>query len=211
MRQANDPSCRWNYQSHSAYPTAMKQAINNLFSSALNQPDFVRNNCSYPSRIHKKLFESLTDSNNTHLAGNYRGSVLDCLVDANVVFGSLSGVPAMFVLQRMERYTQFAKTNFTRLKTSYQSTDRGRFQLLCAIATSTMFHEMITIHPFVDGNGHVARAIVALTWLAFGYAVGGWVIDPRPTSFPYLDFLKEWDNGNRDPLIQHMLGALVKA
>lgn len=209
MRRATDPSCQWDYKSHGNYPAAMHQAISDLFRDSLNQPDLSKNYCSDPRTIHGALFKNLTDANNTHFAGNYRGSALDCLVDAEVTFGAKIGAPAMYVLQRMSRYRQFTKTSFTRLVRSYGTVDDSRFRLLCATAAGTMFHELVSIHPFWDGNGHAARAVVALTWLSYGYLVGGWVIDPRPTSFPYLDYLREWDRGNRDPLIQHMLGALV--
>lgn len=188
----------------------MTAAIAAIFRSAVNQPQHSKDFCSDPRKIHRPLFEPLTDASNSQMAGNYRGSALDCLVDAEVTFGVRNGVPAMYVLQRMSRYEQFAKTSFTRLRRSIEAVDGGRFRLLCATAAGSMFHELISIHPFWDGNGHAARAVVALTWIAYGYSIGGWLIDPRPTGFPYIEYLREWDRGNRDPLIRHMLDALVR-
>ncbi len=76
------------------------------------------------------------------------------------------------------------------------------------VTAAWLHHRFIQIHPFQDGNGRVARALVLLILLRHDYAP--LVIDRRRRD-DYLDALDEANAGDLAPLVRLFAGAEITA
>jgi Fic family protein len=61
-----------------------------------------------------------------------------------------------------------------------------------------VFVAILTIHPFANGNGHIARSLLWAILIHFGYAVPAWTIDPRPPFSEYASMIEAHRRGNVD-------------
>lgn len=66
------------------------------------------------------------------------------------------------------------------------------------VRAAWLHHRFISIHPFDDGNGRVARALVLLELLRGQYAP---LVVDRTTRDTYIKALEEANDGNLDPLV----------
>jgi hypothetical protein len=71
------------------------------------------------------------------------------------------------------------------------------------------FVAILTIHPFANGNGHVARSLLWAILIHFGYAVPAWTIDPRPPFPEYASMIAAHRRGNVDLLERFVISALA--
>ena len=58
--------------------------------------------------------------------------------------------------------------------------------------------ELVSIHPFIDGNGRISRLVMNLTLIKEGYPV---IIIPPILRSGYLDCLRLSDTGNATPFL----------
>ena len=68
--------------------------------------------------------------------------------------------------------------------------------------------ELVTIHPFIDGNGRVARLIMNLALLQAGYPLA---IIPPVLRRDYLDTLNKIHRGNDVPFINFIAGVCYES
>jgi Fic family protein len=73
------------------------------------------------------------------------------------------------------------------------------------------FVTFLTVHPYADGNGHTARALLWLLLFRFGYVPSGWTIEPRPSILDYGTLIAQHRRGIRDPLEQYVLKRISLA
>jgi Fic/DOC family len=85
------------------------------------------------------------------------------------------------------------------------------YYLICLVQVIChAFVRFLTIHPYVDGNGHVARALLNLALFRFGFVAKGWPIDPRPAFPEYPEMIAHHRRGQRDYLEQFVLSCLYR-
>ena len=120
-------------------------------------------------------------------AGSYRK-------DSNMITGSSYATPDAFLVQQM----MTDQSDYVRAVTS--SDDRiSEFPLFRAAAAHTWF---VQIHPFPDGNGRTARALMNLVLRRNGYPPCIILEDDR---LRYIDSLEHsWENGDLSLLIELM-------
>jgi fido (protein-threonine AMPylation protein) len=130
-----------------------------------------------PRVLHKLLFEQFTPPNFAEYAGTYRGTPgtsLEGRVAAakSVVDGEVyKFVPPSDVLQYMDAMAANV-AEFVKEASDHQ-------QRLTAL--SWQFAWIGKIHPFLDGNGHLQRALFAALALELGYELSSrFAIHPRP-------------------------------
>jgi Fic family protein len=74
------------------------------------------------------------------------------------------------------------------------------------------FVAFLTVHPYADGNGHTARALLWIVLMRFGYVPNEWTIEPRPLTAPdYSTMIAEHRRGRPEPLEQYVLTRLSLA
>lgn len=71
-------------------------------------------------------------------------------------------------------------------------------------------HEtFLRIHPYANGNGHLARTIVWMILARYGFWPKDWPVEPRSTDPGYIPALIQFRDGDREPLIEFMLKRLI--
>jgi len=77
------------------------------------------------------------------------------------------------------------------------------------IYAATLHKELVTIHPFVDGNGRTARLVMNLALLQLGYVV---TIIPPIYRLQYIDTLKQSQcSGNDIPFFELIASAVYES
>jgi len=73
---------------------------------------------------------------------------------------------------------------------------------------SALIHlRLVSIHPFIDGNGRVARLLMNLALLQTGYVI---TIIPPVMRREYLDSLKASNLGDDRPFIKLITGMVYE-
>jgi fido (protein-threonine AMPylation protein) len=161
--------------------------------------------------IHLTLFTGLTPHGFDYYAGNYRGSHHICLktYEVKIVGDSLVGTKAAKVKSEIERLGKLIVSSVDKIDKALGEqirpmTPAQRTVAVVKLACSA-FVSFLTVHPYADGNGHTARALLWLLLFRFGYVPSGWTIDPRPSIPDYGALIAQHRRGVRDPLEQYVL------
>jgi fido (protein-threonine AMPylation protein) len=66
-----------------------------------------------------------------------------------------------------------------------------------AQAACILLELFLRIHPYANGNGHMARAIVIALLARYNYRVRNWTVDPRPDyPVPYVRMILAQRSGD---------------
>ncbi len=169
----------WQAHKSADYDATMTERCSDLLAEIVSDRARRQAILCDPRDLHSELFASFAPPKHNEYAGSYRGTQGTSLADRRVSAGSLlepggeyefcqpSEVPA-----RMDRLLQQTRS----LLDDTTADDFGKL-----IALAYTFCWFGKIHPFLDGNGHVQRAIFAAMATEFGYALSArFVIHPRP-------------------------------
>lgn len=159
--------------------------------------------------LHKDLFGELLYSQGRPIAGVYRGENGTLLENRRVVVrhykrstasksvSSDFGAPPHLVKQEMARLADYIHRH---AKNDVEPD-------LAIWVMSKVFHDFLKIHPYPDGNGHIARILMVLLAETYGMHVSSnWTIHTRPydrggsiciqnySAYPDLlcQYLKKW-------------------
>lgn len=169
------------WQAHEApdYDRTMKAKCDNLLNDIISSPARRRAVLDDPRVIHCELFASYVPAGFVEYAGTYRGSTGTTLV-ARVLESSSQLKPGTSypfcssgeVPERMKQLIEI-------ISEALKSDRASDYQQLLTLAY--IFCWFGKIHPFLDGNGHVQRAIFAAMATEFGYPLSvRFSIHPRP-------------------------------
>jgi fido (protein-threonine AMPylation protein) len=167
--------------------------------------------------IHKQLFSDLTPIGHEYYAGTYRGSHQKCLRNYNVEIrtDTLVGAPAPKVFELITRFGT-AIVNATAaidnaLRSADNPIDPAERMIAVVRVACDAFVRFLTIHPFADGNGHTARALLWIILVRFDYVPDKWTIEPRPGIPEYGESIAKHRRGDTAPLEQFVLGSISPA
>lgn len=166
--------------------------------------------------IHGQFFKDLTPPKHPYFAGHYRGEEYRCLKYYNVQVGSDSslGTHAQLVAAEMQAYSLRAKGLLAMLdkkgSTLANDVEKGRHLLMVVGAACRLFDELLIIHPYANGNGHMARFVIWSVLCRYRYYPVRWTIEPRPATSPdYIELITKHRRGIKDPLMKHILSCLA--
>ena len=165
--------------------------------------------------IHQQLFCRLVHPTMAYLAGHYRGENFKCLrfrpvgVAANPMVGS----PPEVVGLHLKEFRKHVKATLRGLDALMELPDakvRPKEKLKCLVAAAcSLFSQFLLIHPYANGNGHIAR--IMLTWILarFGYWLSEFPIDPRPKEPDYSEAVLRYQSGDFDALESLVLLSII--
>lgn len=160
--------------------------------------------------IHKRLFSKLAPPDLPHFAGNYRGADLLCLRDYEVTVGSTQGYQAKNVSKAMSHLATIIQDSISDLDTIFGAQLADLQQLYALVSVSAdLFTYFNIIHPYANGNGHIARFIVWAILGRYQYWVRDWPIEPRPADPPYSGLVRQSIAGDIQPLQKFILSRLI--
>jgi fido (protein-threonine AMPylation protein) len=163
--------------------------------------------------VHSEMFFGLTPPNCGYYAGNYRGSNLPCLqaFPVGVPGDSRVGAPPSVVQGAMDMLGMSLDSAIQSLDQFAASADGVATEVLLRSVriAARLFHEFLTIHPYANGNGHMARFLVWLVLLRYGQRPHRWPIEPRPSSPAYVPAIYAARRGSPSDLEKLILQSIL--
>jgi fido (protein-threonine AMPylation protein) len=150
-----------------------------LLAQIISDPARRRDILADPRNLHRELFASFAPLGHDEYAGTYRGTPSTALASRRISSESLREPAGQYefclpgkVPARINRSLEHTHALLVDTKVD----DYGKL-----VGLAYTFCWFGKIHPFLDGNGHVQRAIFAAMATDFGYPLSPrFVIDPRP-------------------------------
>jgi len=165
---------------------------------------------------HTRMFHDLSPQGHEYYVGHYRGENFRCLQYYTVgIMGDPSvGLDPTLVTGRMGQFERLVRGGLAALDQASQLPRvqvSGQQKLLCALAFACRVFELfLRIHPYANGNGHMARFIVWAILGRYGYWPYRWPIEPRPSDPPYTDLIKRYRAGIHAPLEIYILHCIQR-
>jgi hypothetical protein len=159
---------------------------------------------------HLRIFSELVPLECNYYAGHYRGEAFHCLRSylVGVQGDHRVGAPPGAVGFLMAELKSAVRSNVLALDDNVFLSEKDKLRYIVMLACRVFVH-FLTIHPYVNGNGHIGRLVVWSIMGRYGYWPRRWPIDPRPANPPYLQLIVRYRNGEREPLEMYMLQMLA--
>jgi hypothetical protein len=205
----------WDYASHPDVGNLLPQRCHALLVWLRAKPRDSAKLCSDTRRSHAKMFTGLTPDSCPYMAGHYRGENFRCLKYLNVQIPADPRVGAPYdVVDGATRHLAFIITDgIGILDGAWPVPDAqlSRSQKIHYVVTFAcrVFVDFLTVHPYANGNGHIARFII---WGVLGhYQIWPrrWPVNDRPPDPPYSGLITLYRNGQHDPLEQFVLKCIL--
>lgn len=169
----------WQAHRASNYDLEMTARCTSLLNDIISGPNSRQGILADPRNLHRDLFAAFTPPQGADYAGTYRGTPGTALADRRISAESQLELSTDFefclpgeVPARMRELLN----NTRSLLADTKADDYGKL-----IALTYTFCWFGKIHPFLDGNGHVQRAIFAAMASEFGYPLSSrFALHPRP-------------------------------
>jgi fido (protein-threonine AMPylation protein) len=172
--------------------------------------------CRDTRPVHKQLFSGLTPKSCPYFAGNYRGDGrFLCLIDFEIVVlgDPLVGTKSREVPAELRSFGEqitAAIHTLDELLAPGAGTpmDPALRAAACAKLGCDAFVGFLTVHPYVNGNGHAARTLLFVILRHYGYAPAQWTVDPRPPFPNYPEMIYQYRRGVTEPLLKFVLSCM---
>ena len=169
------------WQAHLArgYDGAMTARCDGLLAEIVADPGRRKAIMADPRDLHRELFASFTLADYPEYAGTYRGTADTLLAGRRMSAGSQIDLgvvyefcPAREVPWRMKGLG---------INTASVLNEPNLDDYCKLLALTHTFCRFGKIHPFLDGNGHVQRAVFAVMATEFGFPLSPrFAVHPRP-------------------------------
>lgn len=208
------PGCpAWQYRNHPDCGHLLPAATAVLLTGIQSGNYPVENSGRDTRPIHRQLFAGLEPAGHPYYVGNYRGWHKKCLRNYEVNVGDpLACAKAAVVLREIsqlgEAIVRAVEAIERALESSSATIDPSQRTVAVVRVACDALVRFLTVHPYADGNGHVARALLWIILFRFGYKPDRWTIEPRPAVPTYVEMLSQHRRGKVDPLEQFVLSCI---
>ena len=205
----------WEYRDHSGSSGAIRRQLQRILVHFRSVGSDTLGVVSDTRGLHRQLFKELTPNGHNYYAGNYRGSDFRCLKFYPV---SVQGDPRVGYLAEdvhaaMRRLFDVVRLGIVGLNESFAlpnaKLSRQTKLHFLVVLVSRMFVQFLTIHPYVNGNGHIARRMVWALLGRFGYWPKQWPIEPRTTEPEYVSTIRAYRSGQPQHLEHYILKCIA--
>ena len=162
---------------------------------------------------HGEMFADLAPPEAPYYAGHYRGEPFLCLrhyrveVKGDARVGSAPGL----VPKQMQDVAEQVDRVLAALDSASDAPGiepETKVQYIVAVACRFM-EALHRVHPYANGNGHMARLVVWAITGRYGYWPVGLSVDPRPRDPSYISLIDRYRNGDPQPLEEYVLKQLA--
>jgi hypothetical protein len=164
---------------------------------------------------HQQLFSRLIHPQMDYLAGHYRGENFKCLRyrPARIAGNPLVGSPPETVAIDLKEFVKHVRSAVKGLDAvvmlpNSQLSEKEKLKYLVA-ASCSVFCEFLLIHPYANGNGHIARTMLVWMLARYGYWIKQFPIEPRPKEPEYSTAIMMHQSGKPEPLENLVLMAII--
>lgn len=163
---------------------------------------------------HGELFEGLTPIRCEYFAGHYRGEQFRCLLHYQVGVRNdpRVGSQPRRVAEEMSGLGSVIRSYIDDLDRRHRlpnSQCSPLLKLRSAVAVAAyVFERFLCIHPYANGNGHVARFVLWAVLVRYRYFPYSWRIHPRPDHPDYGRLIVSYRDGNPIPLQAELLRSI---
>lgn len=206
----------WEYKDHPKRKKLLTKRQREILTALLAGTFDIHGITDDSRPVHRDLFEGLTPPKHGYYAGNYRGSNFHCLLQYEICIQGdpKVGVKASSVATAMQLFSAELRRAIERLdiqlvKLGVLISPAYRMAITAQLVCHA-FVSYLTIHPFANGNGHVARVLMFSVLSRFNYYPEHWSIEPQP-QFQNLDYgqlIFEFRRGNRTPFETFLVTCL---
>ena len=179
----------WQAHLASGYDGAMTARCDRLLAEIVVDPSRRKAIMADPRDLHRELFASFTPASHPEYAGTYRGTPDTALADVRMSAGSQIDPEVVYEFcpprEVPWRMKELGMNTYSLLNEPNQDDsllnepNQDDYDKLIALAYT--FCRFGKIHPFLDGNGHVQRAVFAVMATEFGFPLSPrFVIHSRP-------------------------------
>lgn len=169
------------WQAHAArgYDGAMTARCDQLLADIVADSGHRKAILADPRDLHRELFVDFTPAGYPEYAGTYRGTPNTVLADRTASAESQIDPGEEYEFCKPGEVALRMTELLTNTAALLEETDEEDYGKLLALAYS--FCCFGRIHPFLDGNGHVQRAVLAAMAAEFGFPLSPrFAIHPRP-------------------------------
>ncbi len=158
---------------------------------------------------HAFQYKDLTPPNQEYMAGNYRGSPYVCLVDSIVTIDGYFGSNPADVDADMREFHDALAIAVEVLREQKDSasptlTEVEYMDLLVALV-ARFYVWLLRIHPYENGNGHMARLLGFVMCLKSGRRPKAWPLHKRS---PFGNMVSAYREGATDEMEEAVLTAI---
>ncbi|MEM9447826.1 MAG: Fic family protein [Cyanobacteria bacterium P01_E01_bin.6] len=193
----------WEYKDYPQCQRVLLEKTNSLYRSLWRNELDIKQVLVDTRSIHQHLFSELTPLNLEFVAGHYRGEDYEELKNWHVgIKGNrLVGCPPELVIQVMGMFRQRINNGLSLLDEICQTKNYSERLKATNLFACETFVKMTQIHPYVNGNGHIARFMLIAVFKQYGFTVKNFPIDPRPKDSRYIEFLRLYEQGDKKPFL----------
>lgn len=201
----------WEYRNHSRCNVVLTTQIDSILQRLREGSLDIEKFLTDTRPAHQFLFRDLTPDGHKYFAGHYRGENFPILKDYQVsVQGSSTvGCSAELVAKAMSGFSQTVQKGLANLDYLHQADFSVGHKLRKSVDFScAAFVKFTQIHPYANGNGHIARLMLVSALKRYGYSIKNFPVDPRPVDPPYTLLIREYEKGNREGLLSWIMQLL---
>lgn len=205
----------WEYRDHPSSSRLIVEKLQSVFIHLRSPRVETLGVVSDTRKLHRQLFSVLTPNGYDYYAGNYRGSDFRCLEYCSVrIQGDLRvGYRPEDVAPAMNRFKEVLCSGIIGLDEAFAlpnaKLSRQTKLHFLVVFVSRVFVQFLTVHPYVNGNGHIARLIVWAVLGRYGYWPKRWPIEPRTKDPEYLRTIRAYRSGRQQDLEHYIFKCIA--
>ena len=205
----------WNYKAYPQHRELLPQRERDILTKLrLGAIDRI-GTCKDSRSVHHDFFVGLTPAGKPHFAGHYRGENYPYLKYYEVTVGNdpRVGVPAEYVASSLASFAEDVglahgvMQQAGELPEEHLSKEDKMMYLVTFLCR--LLVEFLSIHPYADGNGHIARYLVFAFLGANGVWPRSWPLNERPSDPPYSKLISDYRDGKKSGLERFLLRAIA--
>jgi len=162
---------------------------------------------------HAELFIGTTPAGHPYFAGHYRGEPFRCLkfLLVGIPGDPRVGTPPEMVTTDVSNLSDnIIRPGIAAIHQGFtypdaQLSPAEKLYYLAVFACRVLV-EFLRIHPYANGNGHMARLLIWLLFAKFGYWPKRWPLNTRP---PYVTLIELYRNGQTEFLEKFVLQCVL--
>jgi Fic/DOC family len=164
--------------------------------------------------LHRWLFVGLTPPGFDYYSGHYRGEDFLCLrhCEVGIPANPLVGCRPQMVATEMRKVANGVTTVLSNLDVLWPVPEKIFSKAAkirrTAELVAALFNSFLLTHPYVNGNGHMARFIVVAMFSRYNLRLRRWPINQRPPDPPYSSLITSYQQGYTEGFIQFLLRCL---